>query len=90
MTEQEYDVIIANYKKDIETLTKQIKRKFMIIHSTPQMPNIERMEVYREISVLQEMKRDAESSIGELNVYFKKEKEEKHYHKHYGKNCIKE
>ena len=85
MTEKEYDVIIANYKKDIETLTKQIKRKFMKIHSTPQMPNIERLEVYREINVLQEMKRDAEFSIGALDVYFKKEKEEKHYHKHYGK-----
>lgn len=85
MTENEYDVIIANYKKDLETLEKQIKRKFMKIHSTPQMPNIERLEIYREISVLQEMKRDVKSAIGAMDLYFKKEKEEKHYQKHYGK-----
>lgn len=85
MNEKEYEVIIANYKQDIETLEKQIKRKLIKIHATPQMPNIERLEIYREISVLQEMKRDVESAIGAMDLYFREEKEEKHYQKHYGK-----
>ena len=76
----QYDVIIANYKKDIETLTKQIQKRHMKIHANPNMLTIERLEVYREISILQEMQRDLEAAIGAMKIYISEEKDNvKHY-----------
>lgn len=79
-TKAEYEVIIANYQKDIETLTKQIQKRYMKIHANPNMQTIERLEVYREISILKEMQRDLESSIGAMKIYISEEKDNvKHY-----------
>lgn len=81
MTEKEYEVIIANYEKDIETLTKQIQKRYTKIHANPNMLTIERLELYREIGILKEMQRDLESSIDAMKNYISEGKNDvKHYH----------
>lgn len=79
-TKAEYEVIIANYQKDIETLTKQIQKRYMKIHANPNMLTIERLDIYREISILKEMQKDLESSISAMKIYISEEKNNvKHY-----------